>query len=206
MNTVTPIPVKAHRARRWIWIGLGVLLTPVVGLGLLAYSVLTLNANAAALRREVVAATHAELHTKVQLDIGWVTLGTARTVLAFVRHEHVAEAREALAAVRQASVGVYEWPADRATEHRESLFTRTDRVMKLRGLQRLVGVSQDRETVLVYGSDHAPSGSSLDLCVAVLGENELVIVSATVDADSLADLAGRQLQQKLGGIKALALN
>jgi hypothetical protein len=207
MNATIPPAVNPKpRFRRWVWIGLAVLLTPVLAIGLLAYSVLTLNANAATLRKEVVAATQADVHTRVQLDVGWLTLGTARTVLRFVNHEHVAEARQALAAVRHASVGVYEWSADKAPEAKEGLFARTDQVMRKRGLYRLAGVSTDRETVLVYASENSRPGARLDLCVAVLSRNELVIAAATVDADGLAELAGRQLQQKMGGIKALALN
>lgn len=207
MNSAIPPPVNPRRrSRRWIWISLGVVLTPVLALGLLAYSVLTLNTNAATLRQEVAAATQADLHTRVQLDVGWLTLGTARTVLRFVHHEHVDEARQALAAVKHASVGVYEWSTDQAREHQENLFIRTDRVMQRRGMSRLVGVNHDHEIVLVYASDQSKFGSRVDVCVAVVSEGQLVVVATTIDADALADLASRQLQQKFGGIKTLALN
>jgi hypothetical protein len=206
MNETKPVPNTSRRPGRWVWISLGVLLTPVVGLGVLVYSLLTLNANAASLRREVAAATQADLRTKVQLDVGWMTLGAIRSILHFVHHEHIDEARLALAAVRKASVGVYEWSADQDQRNPQNLFTRTDQMMNKRGLSRLVGVTNARETVLVYASENRWSGSSLDLCVAVLGERELVIVSSTVNADALAELVQRQLQQKSGGLSMLALN
>jgi hypothetical protein len=207
MNAIpSPATKPKARSRRWVWIGLGLFLTPVLGLGLLACSMLTLNANAASLRHELVAATQADLSTRVQMDVGWLTLGTVRTVLRLVRHEHISEVRQALAAVSRASVGVYEWSADVAPAAPEGLFARTDRVMQKRGLSRLVGVCNASETVLIYASENTKAGAQLDLCVAVLGQNELVIVSATVDADGLAELAGRQLEQQIGGIKALALN
>ena len=67
---MTPPPVARPRRRRWPWIVLGLLLMPVAGLALAAYSFLTLDRHASLLRREVMAATGGEWGTQVQVSVG----------------------------------------------------------------------------------------------------------------------------------------
>jgi hypothetical protein len=120
--------------------------------------------------------------------VGRATLGVVRTGLSFVRADHMDEARLALAAVRHASVGVYECNDRSGDFSKEQLFARTDKKMKARGWTRLVGVSERNEAVLVYTSDQPGSNQRMDLCVAVVDGDTLVVVSTNVDADSLAEL------------------
>ncbi len=207
MNPATPPASPARRhVGRWIALGLVLLLSPFVVLGVGAISMLTLDSDAAVLRREVMAATDANWHTKVQLDIGGITLGAVRTGLRFVHHEHMDEARLALHAVRSASVGVYERDSNEAGWSRAQLFTRTDEMMKQRGWTRLVGVADGRETVLIYTSDVSGTDSRIGLCLAVVDGQELVVVSTKVDAGVLAELAAKHmpkdgLREKLRTVK-----
>ncbi len=173
---------------RWIALGAAVVMTPMLALAFAIWSTVTLDRDAALLRREVMKATASDWHTKVQMDLGWVTLGTARTVLRFAHHANIADARLALAAVRKASVGVYE-RAD-AADHpvaMEKLFGATDRLMRDRGWTRLVGVANDKENVLVYTSNRTVD-DRLDLCLAVIDGKELVVVSTRVDPGVLMQL------------------
>src|SRR5438046_994281 len=105
---IAPESKSRRRLGWWIALGFGLLLIPPVVLGVGVLSMLRLDRDAAALKREVMAASDAGWHTKVQLSVGWVTLGALRTGLCFIQHEHVDEARLALRSVRRASVGVYE--------------------------------------------------------------------------------------------------
>ena len=172
---------------RWIVVGLVILMAPMLILGVAAWSMLTLNRDAALLRREVMSATDSDWHTKVQMDLGAVTLGTVRTALRFVHHKDIADARLALAAVRSASVGVYERDNAEGKISAEKLFTDTDRLMRARGWTRLVGVADHNQNVLIYTSDRG-SDDRMDLCVAVVDGRELVVVSTRVDAGVLLQL------------------
>jgi hypothetical protein len=162
-----------------------------VVLALVAASFLTLDGDAAALRKQVMAATDSGWNTKVQLSIGCVTLGAVRSGLWFVHHKDVAEARLALAAVRHASVGVYERTPGRADWSREQLFTNTDRVMAKRGWIRLAGVADHKDTVLIYVPRDLDLDGPVELCLAVVNGKELIVVSTSVDASKLAELAAR---------------
>jgi len=194
MNESQPVPPSQPRRhlRRWLLAGLGLLLAPVLIVGCGVISLLSLNADAAVLRREVAAATHTDWQTRIQLDVGWFTLGTVRSVMRFVQHEHAGDARLALAAVRQASVGVYhcDHPGETA---RQELLAQTDARMQARGWSRLVGVSKDSEHVLVYVSDDSDAEGRLELCLAVLNGQDLVVVSTRLDGEALARLVESQI-------------
>jgi hypothetical protein len=191
MNTETPpaIAKSERRLARWLLLGLAVMIAPVLALGLGIASMLSLDSDAALLRREVSAATDSHWHSKVQVSVGWVTLGLLRTGLRFVEHEHMDEARLALSAVRRASVGVYERTGRAGDWSREKLLSHTDRVMRNRGWSRLVGVAEEGQAVLVYASDEIDSSNRLEVCVAVVDDDNLVVVSTRVDADAIAKLA-----------------
>ncbi|HEY8993443.1 MAG TPA: hypothetical protein VIM71_02060 [Lacunisphaera sp.] len=189
MNPSVPSLLKPRRHYgRWVLFGLLVMATPVVILAIGVASMLTLNRDAAVLRREIMAATDAGWHTKVQMSVGGIVLGAVRTGLQFVQAEHMDEARLALAAVRRASVGVYESNVRNTNIGFGALLGRADKIMNRRGWTRLVGVAEEDKTVLVYSSDEANADGRLDLCVAVVDRNQLVVVSTTVNADALLKL------------------
>ncbi len=58
-----------------------------------------------------------------------------------------------------------------------------------------------RDHVLVYVPEKFDPAAPVDLCIAVLNDRELVVVSTTVDADALAELAtlhgGLNLHERL---------
>lgn len=206
MNTPTPqalVSPAPRRRRIWPWV-LGICLAPFVILTLAVASYITLDRDAAALRRHVMTATNADWHTKVQCSVGCLTIGAVRSGLLFVRQPEVADARLALAAVKHASVGVYTRDRDGEQWSREQLFVETDRAMQKRGWTRLVGVSEraGAEAVLVYVSDDADEGDPIDLCVAVVSDRELVIASTTVDPETLSELVERHTPEHVKKIVA----
>jgi hypothetical protein len=179
----------------------GLLVTPFVILGVAAWSFLTLDRDARILRREVMAATQADWETKVQLSVGRVTVGAAGLILRGIEAEHVNEARDALAAVRSASVGVYERRGDPAQTDIRTLITRADRAMTSRGWSRLVAVGEKNESVLIYVPTDFSAKGPVDLCLAVLSGRELVVVSSTIEPSALLQLvdakAGPEIRRKL---------
>ena len=168
---------------------------PFVALALVALSFVTLQGDASALRSEVMAATDHGWKTKVQVSIGGFTVAAAQTVLAFVHHPGIADARLALSAVRRASVGVYERTGPAGKWSGRELLEHTDETMARRGFARLVGVNDASESVLVYGPKEFSDDESVDLCIAVVQGRELVVVSTRIDATKLTELIERQLDK-----------
>lgn len=198
MNPTTPQTSAAPRRRIWPWV-LGICLAPFVIMAVAVASYVTLDSDAAALRRHVMEATNADWHTKVQCSVGRITLGAVRGGLLFVNKPEVADARLALAAVKHASVGVYERRQQNGEWSREQLFVDTDLAMKKRGWTRLVGVSDraEAEAVLIYTPDDLDAGDPIDICIAVVNNRELVVVSTTVDPDTLAELVERHTPEQI---------
>lgn len=191
MNTPAPVAATPKRRRLWPWV-VGVVLTPFLFLGFAILSFVTLNSEAATLRGHVMAATHADWNTRVQISVGRLTLGTLRTCLAFVP-DIDADARLAFSTVRHASVGVYELADETINWSREELFVDTDKAMHRRGWSRLVGVAEQKNTVLVYVADDADlGGSSVDICLAVVDGRDLIVASASIDGESLMKLVHSQ--------------
>ena len=192
----TPTTVSRLRHRIWPWV-LGLILTPFVALGVLIADVIHLDSDAAALRRQVMSATGNDWHTKVQFSVGPVLLGAVRTGVSFI-HDLPPEAREALQAVRSASVGVYErsGEGDGGGRHAE-LFVAVDQMMTRRGWTRIVGVADTGDIVLIYlptqNNDVEPSR----VCLAVCNSRELVVVAAGIEAKALAGLITREMDGRL---------
>src|SRR5258708_39412923 len=105
MSTVPQPLAPRRRVWRWVLLGGGICLTPFVLLAIAAISFLTLNSDAAVLRKQVMAAADADWHTRVQLSVGGITLGVLRQGLHFVHARGIEEARLVLRAARPASLG-----------------------------------------------------------------------------------------------------
>jgi hypothetical protein len=201
MNTPDPhaSPVSpARRRRRWPWV-VGLCLAPVVILGIAALNLLSLNRDAATLRRHVMKAADANWKTRVQISVGGMTLGAVRAGLAVVKPANVEQARVGLQAVSRASVGVYQCDSAVARVAPEQLMADTDRGMRSRGWTRVIGVFGKGETVLVYVPAQAAADDEVDVCLAVMKARELVIVSARLEADALGELVRQHLPGELGG-------
>ncbi len=198
MNTTSASasPTVVRPRRLWPWI-LGLCLAPFVVLGFAAYSYLTLDRSAALLRRQMMAASPSVWHTKIQLSTGGLTLGVVRQALRLVHAPKIAEARLAMAAVRHASVGVYESDEPAKGSSPQDLVDHTDSAMQKHGWMRLVTVFDHNEKVLIYMPQEESSAETFDLCVAVLDGREMVIVSTTVNAAALGQVIERHAPQEL---------
>jgi hypothetical protein len=187
MNSVKNSRVTIGRVFRWLAISVGVCLLPIVALAVVAVSCLRMDGDSRALRNQVMTATGEIWDTKVQLSAGRALFAGVGAGLHFVDERGVDEAKIALKAVHWASVGVYERTADRTAWSRRDLFEKTDTVMTKRGWTRAVGVADGDDTVLIY-TKPSTTNDSLEVCLAVLDRNDLVIASASVDAGALAGL------------------
>ncbi len=203
-----PVVPAPRRRRIWPWV-LGICLAPFVILGIAVASVVTLSRDASILRRHVMAATDADWHTKVQMSVPGVLLGVVRSGMCLVHNSRQAseleDAKLALRAVKRVSVGVYELDqGDHTNWSREQLFAETDKAMQKRGWVRMVGVIDDKDTVLIYTPQDMDPGEPVDICLAGVSGNELVVCSTSVDFDELAKLAERHMKDGLKGHLRLA--
>ncbi|MDB6164889.1 MAG: hypothetical protein JWQ83_29 [Lacunisphaera sp.] len=199
MNASASTPAPRRRIWRWVLIGVGLCLAPWLALAVVVASYLTLDRDVAVLRQHVMAATGASWCTKVQMSVGRTTLGAVGAGLDFVHHRDMADARLALSAVHSASVGVYERTSGTANVSRGQLFNETDRAMEARGWTRLVGVSDRKDTVLIYVPQDMEGDGPIDICMAVLSGKELVVTSTSVDASALAELVAKHAGEDMQG-------
>jgi hypothetical protein len=199
MDPVPPTLAPRRHVWRWVLLGVSLCLAPFVVFGMVAYSYLSLDRDVAVLRRHVMDATDAHWSPKIQVSLGRITLATIGQGLRFVHHKDIADARLALGAVRQASVGVYERTTGGADWSRAQLFGETDRAMQQRGWTRLVGVVDHKETVLIYVSDDMKEDGPVELCLAVVTDREMVVASTTVDAGVLGELVARHTGEDVKG-------
>lgn len=186
------LPAAPRRRLRWPWV-LALLLSPVVLLAVSVVNVLTLDRPAATLRRSLASASPATLDTRIQFSVGPLLLGATRFGLSLIQNPELDRIRPVLGAVRHASIGVYAAePASDRTATAVSLEA-TRAAMESRGWQRLVGVIDDRSTVMIFTRESRFSDGQIDLCLAVRDGGDLVVVSTSIDGDRLADWAARDL-------------
>ncbi len=187
-------PAVPSRHRVWPWL-LGLALTPFVACAMLVASVVRLNADAAVLRSEITHASGARWRTMVQFSVPRAGVSAARVVTSFI-NDVPPEAREALDAVRSASVGVYDCaPCDAGHGLPVAAI---DDVMVGRGWVRLVGVVDARDTVLVYLSPARAAAVPSSACIAVRSGSQFVVVAADFNASALARLASEQIAKHAG--------
>jgi hypothetical protein len=190
MNTIEPAPKRSSSATLWRWLaaiaGACVLVTAVS-----IWNLVTLSRDAAALRRELFSALPISARPQVQISVGPVLLTTARGLLSFV-DDVPPEARQALRAIKAASVGVYRLDRNLEPSARVQLLAAADRAMDRRDWTRIVAVQKDDETVLVYMPADLAEGDPLRVCLAICAKDQLVLVSAAGDGVELLALAQMQ--------------
>jgi len=192
MNAPTSSPKPRHSI--WPWV-LGLALAPFVVLGGTIWSATHLSRDAGILRREVMAASGGGWHVKIQLTADRTALAAVRGGFSLIK-EAPPEAREALAAVRSASVGVYERGTPEVSSVQGEVLAEADKAMARQGWKRLVGVVESGKAVLIYLPADADMAAPSRVCLAVCDRCELVVVSAEVDADKLAQFALRQIDHR----------
>jgi len=184
-------PTPRRHVWRWVLLGAGLCLAPFALLAVAALSFVTLDRDVRMLRNHVMEATDSAWNTKVQMSVGRLTLGAIGQGLRFVHHKDMDDARLALRSVKRASVGVYERRSGGNDWSREQLFVETDRAMQQRGWVRMVGVAENKETVLIYVQEDLDEDEPFEICLAVVNGKEMVVASTTVDAGALGELVAK---------------
>jgi hypothetical protein len=145
------------------------------------------------LRSSVMEAVPGQWHKRFAIHVGGMTLGLVRLGSSFFNLPP--EPKAALGALHGAEVGIYKLQNAPSALDYSAVFTATDKAMKGRGWERIVGVAQGRQFVAVYMPRNLKSLKRMACFVAVLNQRDLVVASARGNVQPLLDLAMQQLPQ-----------
>jgi hypothetical protein len=160
-------------------LGAGVLVALTAAAGV--WSMLRAGPDVAALRECVVTSTG--FRKEIELRVGPVVFGVVRAGLNFIELEP--EVRSALGAVRGTSVGVYRLEAGL---DRPAMIEKVDQAMTRRGWERMVGVMEGKNTVLVYAPAKISTTRNLRLSLLVLDGEQLVLASVRGNPEPIFEL------------------
>lgn len=150
-----------------------------------------LSPDTAALRTSFMTSMPGEWNKKIALRVGWGTTGIVRMATRFF--DLPEEPRAALAAVRGGEVGIYQL-LDRAVNlDYRAVLKSTDRAMKERGWERIVGVTEEGQLVAVYWPSRSTPLNRVKCCVLVFQGHELIVTSARANLEPLLQLATRHI-------------
>jgi hypothetical protein len=154
-----------------------------------------------ALRDAALESGFAQADQKIEIGVGFFTVGLAKLATKYV--DIPPEARTALGALREAECAVYE--VRRRRESFATILKEADAAMDRRGCYRLVGVINEKEMVAVYVPRDMDSARDVKASVLVLNRKQLVCVTARADAQDLIQLAMNKVRDELPR-KELAVN
>lgn len=172
--------------RRFAWglAGLGVLLALAV------YGIIgcfRLSPETASLRESIQTATGREYHSRLTINLGSWTFGTARLVANFA--PVATEPRVALQSLRACEVGIYETLAPVESENSTALLEVADRGMAQRGWERVVGVNMDEQLVAVYMPHQDTTRDESKFAILVCKDRQMIIAAARVNLEPAIQLA-----------------
>jgi hypothetical protein len=148
---------------------------------------LRLSRDAQELRDTLTGSADSDWVKRIEVSIGPISTALVRAGCFFVELDP--EVAAAVQAVRRAEVGVYQWAEPGEKGDRAMLLTYADEAMAQRGWDRLIGFVQKRQLVAVYVPRGESSARDARACVAVLTDQELVVVSARANLEPLLQLA-----------------
>jgi len=173
---------EERKMRYWLSSMVALLLLPLLTTGCFRPS-----SSTRALRDCVMEAAGEGWAAEIELGVGPLTFGLVRGGARFV--DLPDEARIVLRSMRGADVGVYRYFGVKRPKAGAELLPSVNKKMAERGWERLVTVLDGRETVAIYVPEDLDSNDQLRLCVLVVDESEMVIVSARGNPEPLINLA-----------------
>ena len=201
-----PPVIRPPTRRRWLWIGLVVLLLiPLVALGTIALGVASyfrMSSDTRAMRDGVMKASGVEWRQNIGLNIGGGTFCIVRAGLSFVPLEP--ELQAAIKAARGVEVGIYERASGTKPPDGAAILAVADKVLSARGWERVVGVLGDENLVSVFIPAGAVLAGKVKCCVLVFDGRQMVMVSARVNAEPLLECLRNQsgLRDRLQSLAA----
>jgi hypothetical protein len=183
-SSSTDAAPRSHRARNWFLI---IMAAALAVAAVEAASIFFLSKEARKLHLAIDTHLEGPASTKIQFTVGPGLLGIGRMAAHWV-DDIPDEVHHALGAVKEASVGIYELDVNPSAAARSQLVQITDERLGLKGWQRIVAVSENRDTVLVYAPKDIGESDDIQFCVAVCDRKDLIVVSATASLKGLMKL------------------
>jgi hypothetical protein len=182
-------PMRPSRLRPMFFLLLLVLLLPgLCALGVASY--FHLSSPSQSLRSAIMESVPGPWHRRFALNVGGLTFGLARFGSSFFHLPP--EPKAALQALHGGEVGVYRLEEPMSLPDYAAILKTADQSMRRRGWERIVGVAQGGQFVVVY----APGDLRLNdvsCCAAVLNDQNLIVVSARGNITPLLELARTHL-------------
>ncbi len=181
------IPPRRPVRHLWWLIPLALFIIVPTLLAAGVFSCLSLRGEAQSLRDSLDEVPSLKCEKKIEISIGACVFGAARLGISFLDVEP--EIRAALSSVRSVSVGVYEL-RNRGTSHSEAkLLAAADQAMDERNWERMIVVMNPDELIAIYAPRAPTKTAEIDLCLAVVNQHEMVIVSGRADPTPLLEFA-----------------
>jgi hypothetical protein len=155
-----------------------------------------------ALRDVALKLQTAEAEEKIEIGVGFFTVGLAKLGARFV--ELPPEVRGILGSVDGVECSVYELRGGESNF--AEVLSKADESMEKRGLDRVVGVLEREQLIAVYVPRKMKSHRDMSITVMVLTRRELICASARGDLDSVMQLAITKAQEQFPKAERLAKN
>jgi len=143
-----------------------------------------------------------EAEEKIELGVGFFTVGLAKLGARFV--ELPPEVRGILGSVDGVECSVYELRGGESNF--AEVLSQADQSMEKRGLDRVVGVLEREQLIAVYVPRKMKSPRDMSISVMVLTKRELICASARGDLDSVMQLAITKAQEQFPKTEKVAKN
>lgn len=194
----SPVEVPAAKPRKGLFWALVILLLIVIALPIYAVtSVLRMGAESIGVRDAIVpiASVSGRCDKRIELNLGTGLLGIARLVTTFA--DVPVEARIALGSVRRLQVGVYYLPdaGSGVSGGKVSILERATAVLDEHDWERVVGVVDGTDVVGVFVPRVFDDAEDMDVCVVVLSDHDLIVVSVRANVNALAPLIERAMRE-----------
>ena len=147
-----------------------------------------------ALRSSVIESAPGQWDKRFAVHVGGLTLGLVRFGSLFFNLPP--ELKAAMETLHGAEVGVYKLQDAPSALDYSAVFTATDKCMRRRGWERIVGVARGRQFVAVYMPRNLRTVKRMACCVAVLNEQDLVVAAARGNLAPVIELATKHLQEE----------
>ena len=155
-----------------------------------------------ALRDVALELSTAQAEEKIELGVGFFTVGLAKLGARFV--EMPPEARSLLGSVDNVECSVYELRGGESNF--AEVLSQADEMMEKRGSDRVVGVLDSDQLIAVYMPRNVTSHRNMALSVMVLTRRELICTSASGDLESVLQLAMTKAQEQFPKAKNVTAN
>lgn len=185
MNATYPLS-RPRRRFRWRYLFLAV---AVLGLTFIVTLILSfrMGGEARVVRRAVFAAAPGEWDRRIEMGVGRLPVFLAKTALGYVELDPVV--RAGIESFRWADVGVYKRRSGAGQADEGILLARVQQAMHGRGWTPFVTVRQRDEAVAIFLPEKPGDPDRLGVCVLVLGEDDMVLVSGQANLEPLIQLA-----------------